>query len=191
MRVLGVAGCPGTGKRSVGRLVAEVLGWPYYEINEVAFRAGAILERDEWGYIADPPKIREALLRELKAERSVVVGHLLPQVLRRGETIFVAVLRCSPYELWERLAARGYPEDKIRNDVEAEILGYCLAEAVEAFGQDRVAEFDTTGRRPEEVADELLATFRGDRAKRLGAVDWLKLVTERGDLTRFFSYKAH
>ena len=63
----------------------------------------------------------------------------------------VIVLRCAPDILRSRLNQRGYPEWKINDNVEWELLGGPWNEIT----SDHVPwiEFDTTGSRPEEICD--------------------------------------
>jgi adenylate kinase len=98
----------------------------------------------------------------------------------------VAVLRRSPYELEKTLKKRGYSVDKVRENVASEILGTSLYDSLKTFGKRKVAEFDTTGKSPEETVDEILAALQ-KKPKLLG-IDWLILVSEKGDMQRFFKY---
>lgn len=99
----------------------------------------------------EPSKLRAALLKAAP-RGSLVYGHLLPHVLRRPETSMVAVLRCDPAVLRRRLAARGYPRDKVVENVEAELIGVVLDECIKTFGPAKVAEYDTTSSSPPDVA---------------------------------------
>ncbi|MDQ5877211.1 MAG: shikimate kinase, partial [Thermoproteota archaeon] len=80
--------------------------------------------------------------------------------------------------------------DKVRENVASEILGTSLYDSLKTFGKRKVAEFDTTGKSPEETADEILTTLQKNtksKPKLLG-IDWLNLVSEKGDMRRFFKY---
>jgi broad-specificity NMP kinase len=61
---------------------------------------------------------------------------------------------------------------------------------VKTFGKRKVAEFDTTGKTPKETADEILAALQNKQKSKpkLMGIDWLNLVSEEGDMRRFFKY---
>jgi adenylate kinase len=99
-----------------------------------------------------------------------------------------AVLRRSPYSLQETLESRGYSYSKVLENVSSEILGVSMYDAIKAFGKTKVAEFDTTGKTPEQTASEVIRTLKKQSPKKTGIVDWLALVSEKDDIKRFFEY---
>jgi broad-specificity NMP kinase len=114
--------------------------------------------------LVDVKKLRSKLLTADLAH-AVVFGHLVPDVLSQGEPDFVAVLRCEPAELKRRLGARGYPHEKVLQNVEAELIGVVLDASLRAFGVPAVHEYDTTGAKPgavaRKIADDYLARAVG------------------------------
>lgn len=63
-------------------------------------------------------------------------------------------------------------------NVESELVGVCLSEALGVFGKARVYEVDTTGRTPRSILREIWRVASpdasGNRVKgRVGVVDWL------------------
>jgi adenylate kinase len=120
----------------------------------------------------------------------MIVGHLGPYVLKPEDVGMVAVLRRSPYELEKTLEERGYSVDKVRENVASEILGTTLYDSVKTFGRRKVAEFDTTHKSSNQTAEEILSTLQKKpmlKPVNLG-IDWLSLVSEKGDMRRFFKY---
>ena len=96
--MVGVCGTPGTGKKTVSPMVAKLMGLPApIPINSLAPKG--VVE-------VDTALLRRTLLG-LDPPRTVLFGHLLPHVLRKSEARFVAVLRCEPSALRERLVKRG------------------------------------------------------------------------------------
>jgi len=142
-RMVGISGTPGTGKKTVAPLVAKAMGLPApISINSLAPKGEADV---------DTALLRRGLL-ELDPSRGVVFGHLLPHVLRKPEAGCIAVLRCEPRVLRERLLKRGYPSAKVTENVEAELIGVVLDECVKRFGSSLVREYDTTSASPKDVA---------------------------------------
>jgi adenylate kinase len=119
----------------------------------------------------DPRELRKALLGKTHPG-AIVYGHLLPHVLRKGEVSFVAVLRCEPKALRQRLAKRAYPRAKITENVEAELIGVVLDECVRRFGSEAVHEYDTTSVSPARVAASIAIDLESKARARTGWIDW-------------------
>ncbi|MCP8323961.1 MAG: hypothetical protein L6N96_07295 [Candidatus Methylarchaceae archaeon HK02M2] len=107
-------------------------------------------------------------------------------MLSKQEIEFVAVLRCSPFELEKRFLSRNYSKKKIKDNIASEILSISAYEALKKFGRDKIAEFDTTGRDDKKVVEEIIKVIKGDIKKRVGDIDWLQFFTEAEKLSRFF-----
>ena len=186
-----ITGNPGVGKHTTAKIIAEKINADIIDINDVAIDNNATGKKTDLGLDVDVKRLVRLLEKQLKAERDlVIVGHLAPYVLRPVGISLVAVLRRSPYELEKTLKMRGYSVDKVRENVASEILGTSLYDSLKTFGKRKVAEFDTTGKSPEETADEIWTTLRKNtksKPKLLG-IDWLILVSEKGDMRRFFKY---
>ncbi len=90
------------------------------------------------------------------------------------------VLRRDPYRLLEELAVRGYPETKVLENVEAELLGIVYREALSKIGAGRVFQIDTTERRVEEVVELAYGAFTG--RWRGEDIDWISRLESEGRL---------
>ena len=179
-----MTGVPGVGKTTVAGMLAERLGGTPIDLSRLAEREDLITGWDEERKtaIADLDRLRDRLL-EIQASSGgplIVEGHLAADVVPPEAASFVFVLRRAPWRLKEELEARGYEPGKVRENVEAELLDVCLAEAVEAYGPSRVCEIDTTDRTPEEVVEEVLSIINGDGVCRSGRIDWLGCTEAEG-----------
>ncbi|NOY10894.1 MAG: AAA family ATPase [Archaeoglobi archaeon] len=169
--MLAITGTPGVGKTSV----AEVLrsrGYRVLHLNEIAKHYGC-LEEDGEEKLVD----LEALVERFSEDdfsADFVEGHLSHHIARR-----CVVLRCNPVELRRRMEGKGWSEEKIAENLEAEIIDYILVEALEVC--EEVHEIDTTGRTPEEVADLVEKIFRGEVSLPPGSVDWIAELGDRID----------
>ncbi len=156
-----LTGTPGTGKKTVAPLLAHALGLRLLALNDLAGREHAV----------DTKKLRARMLRE-DLSGTLLTGHLLPEVLRRGEAGFVAVLRCEPSRLKKRLQARGYTGEKVVANVEAELIGVVLDAALRAFGETAVREYDGTSATPVSLAKRIAHDY-GRRVVHTGTwTDW-------------------
>jgi adenylate kinase len=190
-----ITGNPGVGKHTSAKIIAEKIDAEIIDINNVAINNNAIGKNTDLGFEVDVKRLVRLLEKLLKIKGNlVIVGHLAPYVLKPSGISLVAVLRRSPYELEKTLKKRGYSVDKVRENVASEILGTSLYDSLKTFSKRKVAEFDTTGKTPDETADEILAALQKNtksksrsRSKLLG-IDWLILVSENGDMQRFFKY---
>lgn len=186
-----ITGNPGVGKHTTAKIIAEKINADIIDINDVAIDNNATGKKTDLGLDVDVKRLVRLLEKQLKAERDImIVGHLAPYVLRPVGINLAAVLRRSPYELEKTLKKRGYSVDKVRENVASEILGTSLYDSLKTFGKRKVAEFDTTGKTPKETADEILAALQKKPKSKseLIGIDWLNLVSEKGDMRRFFKY---
>ncbi|MEO9362411.1 MAG: AAA family ATPase [Nitrososphaera sp.] len=183
-----ITGNPGVGKHTSARIVAKELKAEIVDINKVALDNGAVLESTGKGIEVDTKKAGKLVAGILKRKGSfVLVGHLAPYVVKPAGMDMVAVLRRSPRRLEETLLERKYTKEKINENVSAEILGISFYDSIKAFGKRRVAEFDTTGKTPEQTAEEIIATLQKEKPRRSGSVDWLAVISEE-EVQKFFAY---
>jgi adenylate kinase len=167
--IVGICGTPGTGKKTVAPLVAREVGLP------AAISINSLAPKDE--FEVDTTWLRKEAVK-LVPPRSVLYGHLLPHVLRKSETAFVAILRCDPSVLRKRLEKRGYSAEKVLENVEAELIGVVLDECLRRFGAAVVHEYDTTSASPSRVARDIVrdvgAAAPGGKRTRSPAkwIDW-------------------
>lgn len=172
-----VTGVPGVGKTTVARSLAEAVGGRHVDVSELAVKEGLVAGFDERRATAilDVERLRGRLSQLMAEEKGALVldGHAAPEAAPPAGFTLAFVLRRAPWRLSEELSARGYPEEKVKENVEAEILDVCLVDALESLGPERVCEVDTTDRSPEETVEEILAVIEGEKPCRHGIVDWL------------------
>ncbi len=152
--LLALTGTPGTGKSTVARILRK-RGYRVIALNRVIRKRKLVsgFDRKRGSWIADFKKIERYLQNLRKGKGKIVIldshlSHLL-------SVDFAIVLRCSPAELEKRLEAKHWPREKIRENVEAEMIDLIAVEAEEKLGGKRVAEIDTTGKPPEKIAEEI------------------------------------
>ncbi|MDR2855791.1 MAG: adenylate kinase family protein [Methanomicrobiales archaeon] len=84
----------------------------------------------------------------------------------------VIILRCNPDILTERLRARGYAEEKVRENVEAEVLDVVLIEAYDLYSQDQIYEIDGSYTSAEELVSQIEHVLTDRAFPCCGIVDW-------------------
>lgn len=162
--MIAVSGTPGTGKSSVADILLQN-GITVIRATETVdpYRLGADPDRDT-DIIDD-----EQWAKEFRPIDGVVEGHL-SHLLPADRII---ILRCRPDILKKRLQMRGYSTDKVRENVEAELLDVILAEAVDIHGPEKIYEIDTTNDDMISVTRKVLEVITGTAPPASGTVDWL------------------
>lgn len=121
------------------------------------------------------------------SEQDVIVdGHYAVDVVPAKDVFMVIVLRRDPDELKRLMQDRGFGEEKLRENLAAEILDVCLCDAVEARGLDKVCEIDVSGKEVKEVVGEVISVLEGKSKCKVGVVDWLGKLDKEGRLRNFF-----
>jgi len=128
--VVALTGVPGSGKTTIAAALegrARVV-----HLNDFARDAGLLDERDEarGSFVVDVDALADKLNAAISDVSGTVVveGHFAHEM----DADLVVLLRCDPLVLVERLRARGWPEAKVRENVEAEALDVLAAEVLDA-----------------------------------------------------------
>lgn len=61
----------------------------------------------------------------------------------------------------------------MRENIEAELLGTCLVDALETQDSTKITEIDTSTQTPEETVDTVFAILNGEIAPSYGSIDWM------------------
>lgn len=187
-----ITGNPGVGKHTCAKCVVQEIGsGSIVDINKLAVSHDAILDKDsKHGLEVNTKKLGKLLASRLKESRNliIIVGHLAPYVLDPTAIDIVTVLRRSPYELIRTFEERNYPIHKIRENVASEIIGVTLYDCIQNFGKEKIVELDTTARRPQDIAMQIVLLLKRKSTKKVDTVDWLSLVNKKGDLHKLLEY---
>ncbi|MBU7014266.1 MAG: adenylate kinase family protein [Theionarchaea archaeon] len=130
---IAITGTPGVGKTSVAREISEALGLTLIDISAVAEKSGAVVGKEEDSLVVDV----ETVKKSLESVDNIVIDSHFAEMF---DVDFVFVLRCEPSTLCERLKARGYSQEKIRENVLAEILDYSLQNALTFHQPEKIFE---------------------------------------------------
>ena len=185
---LAITGNPGVGKHTSAKFLCEKLGGlKIIDINKIIIDNNAFLLNDDlYGKEVDRKKTLKLIRDELKKGGDIVIiGHLVPYVLKPDGIDLVVVMRRSPYEIIKTFEDREYSPEKIRENVASEILGISFYDALKTFGKSKVIEFDATGKTPQQSAEEIVSLLQNKLKRKIGMVDWLSLVYEKGDVQKF------
>ena len=130
---IALTGTPGVGKTSLAEYVSRELGFTHIDVSQIALEMGAVSEQDEDSSVVDT----DILSKKLKDMDNIIIDSHFAEMF---DVDIVFVLRCEPKILYNRLKERGYSQEKIKENVEAEILDYCLISALEHHDPEKIFE---------------------------------------------------
>lgn len=161
---IALSGSPGSGKSSIAEL-AKSSGWEVISVEKLAEKHGLLgeLDKEEQTKEIDIEKLRQNLGRINGP--LIIDGHLSHYL----EVDAVAILRCEPSILRERLNRRGYPEWKIESNVEWEIIGSSWSD----IENEHVAEFDTSSIESYKVWSSIQDWISEGYPTRKPFIDWM------------------
>lgn len=176
LRVIVITGTPGTGKSSVAKKLAERLNATHIDLSQYIIEEGLYTgyDVDRASFIIDEEKVVERIRMLISKYGDIVIDTHFGEIIPREYVDKVIVLRTDPEELEKRLWMKGWWWEKIRENVEAEILSVCTHNAIDAFGEEKVYEVNTTSKTVDQVVDEILDILRG-KAKPGLKYDWLSI----------------
>ena len=156
--VIAITGTPGTGKTTVSKILQDK-GYFTINLENFAKKYDCVAGYDEvrQSKIIDTDKLQNVLQNYLMAGRGIVIieGHYA-DVVPNQFVLKCFVLSCPIEDLRPRLEIRGYPNQKIDENVQAEIMKVCWTDALDLYGPTKVTKIDSM-----EIQDvaELIDTY--------------------------------
>ncbi|KAI1131946.1 AAA domain-containing protein [Nemania abortiva] len=136
-----VTGTPGVGKTTHCETLAERTGLRHVSVNQIVkdkeCHEGWDEEYHSW--IVDEDKLLDALEDEVAAGGCIIDWHACDLFPERWVDL-VVVLRVETNTLFDRLKARKYPEKKLQENLDSEIMDVLLQEAHESYHENIVVE---------------------------------------------------
>ena len=175
--LIAITGTPGTGK-SILCDYLEKKGYTILRLNEIALKNDFIsgFDKKRNCYIIDVDKLSKYIKDKYGDNKEIIFldshfSHLLENLDK------IIILRTNPSELKKRLIKKKWKEEKIRENLEAEILDIIPVETLEKYPVARVYEIDTTDKKPQEIANIvhniIYGKFKNNKGYRVGKINWL------------------
>ncbi len=189
-RVILITGTPCVGKTSTAHALAERLDALYIGLTDLAKRENLILRRDEKrdSLIINEKKMKKRIsqIMERNDKKYVIIdGHYATSVVPYELITRVFVLRRDPVELRKLMRKCGFSDQKLTENLAAEILDVCLVEALNVRGEAKVCELNVTGKTVEETVKEMLEAIDNPTKCCVGIVDWLGKLESEGLLDEY------
>ncbi len=152
-----VTGTPGTGKTDIAKAIAKKLKMKYIDVNEVidSNNLKECYDKKRDTYVVDEKKLSKALVGIIKKDKNVVIDSHMAHEIPSKYVELCVVTKCELNELKKRLSKRGYHENKVRENMDAEIFGICMEEAKE-IGH-KILIIDTTKKKALKLVESLLS----------------------------------
>lgn len=136
-----ITGTPGTGKTVLAKRIAAAFGYQHIEVNSLIKKnkLAEYYDKKRHCHVVDEKKLMEVLhqfieekhQKALKQHRELklVIDSHMAHVIDPEYVDLCIVTRCGLSTLYTRLKKRGYPQQKISDNIESEIMEVCLTEA--------------------------------------------------------------
>ena len=175
--LIAVTGTPGTGKTLLCNYL-EKKGYIVLRLNEIAVKNNFILDFDKKREcnIVDIDKLSMYINKNYgdKDKPIFLDGHLSHLIDNLDKII---ILRTKPVELKKRLLKKKWKKEKIRENLEAEILDIITLEALEKHSINKIYEIDTTREEIQKLGKITLniihGRFKNDKTYAVGNINWL------------------
>ncbi len=177
--IVAITGTPGTGKSMV-REQLQNEGYRVLDLNDIILIKKLVLSYDTHrqtnevdleglnNYIFE--LIKKISKKGLKNDLIFLEGHISHLL---DNIDLVIILRCHPDELHRRLSAKGWHDEKVRENLEAEAVDSITIESMEKYNQNKIFEINTTHDKPNIISKKILEIVNGKtEGYAPGKIDW-------------------
>jgi len=196
MKILIVSGTPGTGKTTVSKNLLNYFKAKVISLSELAISEKLIKNYDterETSVINEKKIVHHVIklierYNKLDLKFLVIESHFSDIV--PGQIIdYIIILRYDPDELCIRLKERGYKKEKIRENVQSEILGNSVNYFLNKQLNKPIMEIDTTNKSIDVITKTIIGILTGKvdvNEYIIGKIDWLEKISQEDRLQVFF-----
>ena len=145
--IIAMTGTPGTGKTKFSQELANELGYKVMDVNAFIYAHQEVIieyDKQKKTQVIDEDKLSSMIEKKLEMDKgaNMIIDSHLSHYLSPDFIDICVVLKCDLKILKERLKKRGYHEQKIKDNLEAEAFDAILTESEERH--KKVVSFDTS-----------------------------------------------
>ena len=191
-RIILLSGTPGTGKTSVAHELFSQFQIKFISAGQVVLEENLYdaedVARDT--KVVDADKFNAYFAHKLEnlSEDLIFECHYA-DMLNHPRISLGIILRCHPTVIETRLKSRGYSDQKLRENGEAELLGASssyMLERLDLVNENAIFEIDTTHLSISDIAQRIIDIIQHpsrNENHQIGHISWLS--DESTDLTRY------
>ncbi|KAL3425616.1 POS9-activating factor FAP7 [Phlyctema vagabunda] len=139
-----ITGTPGVGKTTHCEVLAQNTGLKHLSVNRIVKERGCHDGFDEEfkSWIVDEDKLLDTIEEEVKQGGYIIDWHAC-DLFPESWIDLVVVLRVDSTLLYDRLKSRDYPEAKLQENLDSEIMEVLLQEARDSYAEEIIVELSS------------------------------------------------
>ena len=186
MDSIGITGNPGTGKKTIASKLSEKISMDLFDINKfIIENKYGQYEKDQL-IISDISQIENAIKQKIEGKKYIIIGHLLPELIKKESLWKIFVLRCEPNILINRYKLRNYEESKIKDNVISELIGTICYDSIMKYGDNKTFEIDVSNQSVDNIVNDIYNIIIND-IKSTNNIDWLESAYKSKNLREYLN----
>lgn len=161
LQILLLSGSPGTGKTAGAKYLEQKYGWKRISLTEFVVEHHLYEQEDpdRDTKIIDEDAVEIAVRKYCDTiDGTLVIEGHYADLFEFPEIKLAIIIRCHPNVLQKRLSERKYSKKKIKENIQAEILGDCTSYMLEKDGlvkQKRIYEVNSSNTSIEQMSEQI------------------------------------
>jgi len=173
--IISITGTPGTGKTSVSEILQKK-GYKILDFNKIAIEKGFLdgIDKKRKSNIVNIKKFDNYIKKTYKSDELIFIEGHLSHLLKNVDKVIL--FRCHPKKLKQNLFKKKWKNEKIMENLEAEILDIILCESIDLHQKKNIFEIDVTKKSIQNVASDIIEIinnkFKNMKKYKIGDIDW-------------------
>ena len=187
-----IIGTPSIGKTTISKALTLKIDAKYVNVGDLVEKYNYSLGYDSKRktIIADIEKIKikiNQIIESTSKKFLIIDGHYAASIVPKNKVNKAFVLRRNPIELKELLKKKFSQNNKIKENLEAEILDVSLIDTLSYPDENKVCELDISGRTTLDIVNTIIGILRNEKKCEIGNIDWLGYLESKGLIEDYFN----